>query len=301
MDAVETLLAAQGGVARRRDVLKAGLSRRRLARLVREGRLRMLTPHLVTNVAQPAPDETLRALAVGLDGTVSHEDAALLWGMELATTPEKRHVTVGRDRSRLSRPGTTVHRSDLANDERVLRDGLRLTSALRTVLDLCRSLPLHEAVVVTDSALRRELVTVEELTGALRDLAPGVGRQRIARVLQLIDPESGSVLESLCRVLLAQAGLAPEETQLVVRTRAGQRIGRVDFAWPSAGLVVETDGFAFHADRDSYRKDRRRGNALVLAGWQVLRFSWEDVVHQPEEVVAAVREALSQRAAAHTA
>lgn len=301
VDGVEEVLARQGGVARRRDVLRAGLSRRGLARLVREGRLRLLTPHLVTNVAQPTPDEPLRALAVGLDATVSHEDAALLWGMELATTPVRRTVTIGRDRSRVSRRGAKVHRRDLDDEERVHRDGLWLTSALRTVLDLCRSLPLHEAVALTDSALRQCLVTVEELTGALCALPPGVGRGRIVQVLRLIDPQSGSVLESLCRVLLAQAGLAPEETQLVVRTRSGRWIGRVDFGWPSARLVVETDGFAFHSDRAGYRKDRRQGNALVLAGWRVLRFSWEDVVHHPDEVVEAVREALAVRTFLHTA
>lgn len=301
VDEVEELLARQGGVARRREVLRAGLSRRRLARLVREGRLRLLTPHLVTNVDHPTPDEPLRALAVGLDGTVSHEDAALLWGMELASTPQRRSVTVGRNRSRVARPGAVVHRSDLADGERRQRDGLWLTSPLRTVLDLCRSLPLHEAVAVIDSALRRGLVTVEELTAGLCELPPGRGRQRVARVLRLMDPQSGSVLESLCRVLLVQAGLAPEQTQLVVRTSAGRWIGRVDFAWTSVRLVVETDGFAFHADRASYRKDRRRGNALVLAGWRVLRFSWEDVVHHPEEVVDAVRQALAEWTCAHTA
>lgn len=301
MEKVEQLLARQGGVARRRDVLKAGLTRRRLSRLVREGRLRLLTPHLVTNVDQPAPDEALRALAIGLDATVSHEDAALLWGMELVTTPELRSVTVGRDRSRNGRAGAVVHRSDLADGDRVSRDGIWLTSELRTVLDLCRSLPLPEAVAATDSALRRGLVSVEELTAALCALPAGRGRARIARVLRLVDPECGSVLESLCRVLLTLAGMAPEETQLVVRSAAGRWIGRVDFAWPSARLVVETDGFAFHADRAQYRSDRRRGNALVLAGWRVLRFSWEDVVHQPEEVVAAVRDALAERTCAHTA
>jgi very-short-patch-repair endonuclease len=57
-------------------------------------------------------------------------------------------------------------------------------------------------------------------------------------------------------------------------------------------LVVETDGFAFHADRLSYRADRRRTNALVVAGWRVLRFSWEDVLHDPAHVVAVVRKAL---------
>ncbi len=115
----------------------------------------------------------------------------------------------------------------------------------------------------------------------------------MARVLRLIDPESGSVLESMCRALLTLAGLAPEQTQLVVRDGADRWIGRVDFAWPEQRLVVETDGFAFHADRRSYRADRRRGNALVLAGWGVLRFSWEDVVEHPDEVVVAVRAALT--------
>lgn len=90
------LLARQGGIARVRDVRRAGLSRRRLHRAVEQGRLRRLTPHLVTDVAQPAPDEQLRAAAVGLEGTVSHTSAALLWGIELATTPRERHVTVAR-------------------------------------------------------------------------------------------------------------------------------------------------------------------------------------------------------------
>lgn len=101
------------------------------------------------------------------------------------------------------------------------------------------------------------------------------------------------MLESLCRVLLLNAGLGPPQTQLVVRDRTGKWIGRVDFAWADARLVVEADGFAFHADRKSYRADRRRGNALVLAGWRVLRFSWEDVMEHPDEVVAAVRQALA--------
>jgi hypothetical protein len=298
---VVQLLARQGGVARRRDVLRAGLSRRKLARLVERGQLRLLTPHLVTDVDQPRPDEELVAAAVALQGTVSHERAALMWGMELAVDVEGRTITVGRDRSRAQHPGTTVRRADLADHERVARDGVFVTSKVRTVLDLCRTLPMPEAVAVTDSALRRRLVTVKALRQALCGLPAGVGRERVARVLALVDPNSGSVLESRARVLLVQAGLTPEETQLVVRTAAGRRIGRVDFAWPSARLVVEVDGFAFHADRTAYRDDRRRGNALVLAGWRVLRFSWEDVVLHAAEVVSAVRDALAERTLLHTA
>jgi hypothetical protein len=213
--------------------------------------------------------------------------------MELATTPVGLTVTVERNRSRVVRAEARVHRQDLSADDRVHRDGLELTTPLRTVLDLCRSLPLPEAVAVADSALRRGLVTVEELAGAARALPPAVGRGRVAAVVRLVDPWSGSVLESLFRVLLHLAGLPAPETQLGVRGPRGRWIGRVDFAWPSARLVVETDGYAFHADRSSYRADRRRSNALVLAGWRVLRFSWEDVVSAPDEVVAAVRAALA--------
>jgi len=161
-----------------------------------------------------------------------------------------------------------VHRAEVDPDDRVERDGVWVTGILQTLLDLCRSRPIAEAVVAVDSALRQGRVSVEELTGALRDLPAGRGRDRVARALLLIDPQSGSVLETLCRVLLHQAGLAPDETQLVVRDAQGRWIGRVDFAWPTARLIVEADGFAFHTDRKSLRADRRRGNALVLEGWR---------------------------------
>lgn len=294
MDPVADLLRRQGGIARRRDLLRCGLRRRALEGKVARGELRALTPHLFTDVATPAPDEDLKGLVVSLDAVVSHTAAALLWGMELVETPCLRTVTVARDRSRAARDGARVSRADLPAADVVARDGVRVTSVVRTVLDLARSLPLEQAVAAADSALRRALVTVAELQAALRVLPAGRGRERVARVVGLVDARCGSVLESLFRVLIARHGLPAPVAQVVVRTRSGARVGRVDFAWPDLRLVVETDGFAFHADRERYRSDRRRGNALVLAGWRVLRFSWEDVVQHPAYVVASVRGLLEQ-------
>ncbi len=302
VDAVQQVLARSGRIARRRDLLAAGLSRRALQRRVERGELRPLTPHLFTDVAQPSPDEPLRAAVVALDGVVSHTSAALLWGLELARTPEQPTVTVGRDRSRATSDGVVVRRADLVDGDWSSRDGVRVTTVVRTVLDLCRTLPLAEAVAAADAALRLGLVRLVELRAALCALPAGRGRAAVARVLALVDPRSGSVLESLLRVLLHVHGIRPPRSQLVVRTRQGVRVGRVDFAWPDLRLVVEADGFAFHADRRAYRDDRRRSNALVLAGWRLLRFTWEDVVQHPERVVAAVRTALADdsRTAAHT-
>lgn len=293
VDAVEELLARQGGMARRRQLRRAGLSRRQLDAAVASGRLRLVTPDLLIT-ADPQPDELLRGAVLRLDGVVSHGSAALLWGIELVGTPELPHVSVGRDRGGSQHPGVEVHRRDVPSGDRRDVGGVPVTSELRTLLDLCRWLPLAEAVASVDSALRQALVTVEELTGALRDLPAGRGRQQVARALQLMDPECGSVLESLCRVLMVERGIPAPESQYVVR-RAGRWIGRVDFAWPERRLIVETDGFAFHSNRADYRKDRRRLNALQLAGWVVLRFSWEDVVHDPDYVVATISAFLAEQ------
>lgn len=161
------------------------------------------------------------------------------------------------------------------------------------MLDLCRSLPLPEAVAAADSALRKRRVTLPELVDAAAQLPPALGRPEVRAVVARLDPLSGSVLESLCRLVLEDAELRPFETQRVIRV-GKRRIARVDFAWPDERLVVEVDGFAFHADRASYRNDRRRTNELVLAGWRVLRFSWEDVVGSPDVVVDQVRRALGR-------
>ena len=286
------LLQRQGGLARRRDLRRCGLTRRRLDGLVATGALRAVVADVVSARADVAGDEDLRVAVVGLDGTASHSSAARVWRIELLEDDPACHVTVGRDRSRAAWTGASVHRRDLGAADTCIVDGLRVTSALRTVLDLCLTLPLPAAVVSVDSALRAGLVSEAALRRACARLAAGQERSRVARVLRLVDRRSGSVLESLCRVLFHLAGLPLPQTQFTVRGPDGQVLGRVDFAWLEARLVVETDGYAFHADRASYRADRRRTNALVLAGWRVLRFSWEDVLHDPEAVVAAVRAAL---------
>lgn len=255
----------------------------------------MTAPALALVTAPPVDQDALRAAiregVTSLRGVASHQDAALLLGIELVHPSPLRHVTVARRRTRLARPGTKVHRSDVGETLRV--DGIPVTTGVRTVLDLCRSLPLDEAVAAGDSALRKRRVSLPALVDAAALLPPALGRPQVRAVVARLDPLSGSVLESLCRLVLEDAGLRPFDTQRVIRV-GKRRIARVDFAWPGERLVVEVDGFAFHADRASYRNDRRRNNELVLAGWRVLRFSWEDVVGSPQVVVDQVRRALGR-------
>lgn len=233
----------------------------------------------------------------GARSCLSHLDAARLLGIEIVDDPGTRYVTVPRNRSRLRVPGWTVVRSDVSEADLVQDEGLRLTGVVRTLADLARVLPPAEALACADSAVRLGLASphsvVSRLTGTL-----GHGAAGIRHVGRLLDPRSGSVLESLLRHLLLEAGLPRPLTQYLVTDENGIEVARVDFAWPRQRLVVEADGYAFHSDRASYRNDRLRANALTQLGWRLLRFTWEDVRQRPDHVVGLVRGCLAASAAA---
>lgn len=63
------------------------------------------------------------------------------------------------------------------------------------------------------------------------------------------------------------------------------------------GLVIEVDGRAWHSADDRFQRDRRRQNALIVAGYEVLRFTWEDLAESPEYVIATIREKTASMAA----
>ena len=68
--------------------------------------------------------------------------------------------------------------------------------------------------------------------------------------------------------------------------------GRVDFAYPDHRLLIEGDSRRWHMLAQAFETDRLRDNAAQLAGWRVLRFTWEEIVNTPERVVATIDRAL---------
>jgi len=98
-------------------------------------------------------------------------------------------------------------------------------------------------------------------------------------------------MESVLRWLLHAAGVPTPELQYVIRTVAGEF--RADLAWPELKVLVEFDGDV-HRERGVFVRDLRRQNALVAAGWTVLRFSSADVLGRPDDVIAQVLRALGR-------
>ncbi len=68
----------------------------------------------------------------------------------------------------------------------------------------------------------------------------------------------------------------------------------VDVLFRAERLVIEIDGHAYHGDAN-FEHDRWRQNAIVLAGWRVLRFTWTMIDSYPDRVIETVRAALGQR------
>ncbi|HVE64055.1 MAG TPA: DUF559 domain-containing protein [Mycobacteriales bacterium] len=234
--------------------------------------------------------------AAGRRAAVSHAAAAVLQGVPILGWDGATHLTVERNRSRVSSP-YEVHRSDLGPADvgpLRLRVGddvivLKVTAPARLAVDLARAEPQSTAVAAIDSLMRLGLLRMLAVIGERRALW-GRDASRVSTVLGLVNPRAGSVLESLFRVLVVLAGMPPGQTQRLLRRANGRRLGRVDFWYPPR-LVVETEGDLFHG-LERLAVDEWRANELEILGLQLLRFCWQHVVHEPDYVLATLAEML---------
>lgn len=114
----------------------------------------------------------------------------------------------------------------------------------------------------------------------------------------LVRERSGSItespLETRFRRLLLHAGLPEPDAQYEIRRSDGSFVARVDFAYPSARLAIEVDGYAFHSSRQRWEADRIRANRLADVGWQALRVT-KTAMREPDEILGIVRRALAAR------
>ena len=185
--------------------------------------------------------------------------------------------------------GVTLHQS-AAGCDAVVVDGVPCTDLARTLLDRCAELPRAAAVSMLDAAERAEPGTLQRCRAQLAQ-RPKRGRARVAEAMGLATGRAESTLESVAWVLWHSAGLPPPLMQAVIR-RAGRFLARVDFLWPEALLIVEVDGLGKYAERGELQREKARQNLLVAEGYVILRFTWADVMHRPQDVVRQIRRAL---------
>lgn len=68
---------------------------------------------------------------------------------------------------------------------------------------------------------------------------------------------------------------------------------RLDFALPDKRIAFEVDGYAYHSDKKTFEKDRKRHRALELEGWRIARFTGKEACETPEHVVLEMAKAVA--------
>ena len=120
----------------------------------------------------------------------------------------------------------------------------------------------------------------------------GPGSPAARQVADLVDGRAESPLESLQRALHAIRGFVDLEPQVTIHVRGATY--RADFADRRRKILVECEG-STHRTSGGLTSDARRYSALALDGWLVLRFTWAQVVYDPEYVLRTILAAYATR------
>lgn len=265
---LEEWLPRHGGIAHRAQLATAGFSAQRIAKSDVEHIGRRWIA-----VAGTAPG-LVAAARVG--GRLACISAARHLELQLLQDDGRTHLALHPHRGVLPPPTIRVHRS-LPIVE-VGRFAL-VESVPDLLAHVAACLPHAEALVVWESALRRGRLTAHELrtlpwrTAASRRLAAEAASQ------------SDSLLETLLAHALRLAGL-PFAQQVPLGGRP------VDFL-VAGRVVVQVDGYAFHSDAGQRRRDIGHDAWLRLAGFEAVRFAYQDVVERIEHVVHTIRRLVS--------
>ncbi|QSR26968.1 hypothetical protein CFH99_15160 [Nocardioides aromaticivorans] len=279
MDPVDALAMA-GGVAKRRHLI-AMSSRRQVDRAARSGAIARgdRSTYRLPDLDRAAQ----RALALG--GRVAVLSAAVSHGWEVPSAPIRPWIMFDHHASAAGAAGVEVVWGDLSNER-----GLVL-SERRTVLDCARRLPFDIALSVADSALRHGVDHETFIADAAR--LRGKGSAQAREVARLASPLAANPFESKLRALAIRAGLdVLPQGEIQVRGRSDRQdfVVHPDVVDRGRRLAIEAESWEFHTSRKAFERDCHRYTLLTLDGWTVLRFTWWQVMHDSDWVLACLSE-----------
>lgn len=268
------------------ELSAAGMSRRELGRALESGRLlRVRKGHYVRG---DAPEALVRAATIG--GRIGCVSLLALHGVFVFDAePLHVHMEPGDSRMRTPFGGSSLAargaRQGVVLHWQRLREPPASGSVdiVDAVIHSVRCQPPRHAIATLDSVLNRGLMTPDELTDALGALP---ARYRVLR--GLVDGRAQAGTESLVRLMLRASGY---RVDVQVHLAGAGRLDLLVDGW----LVVECDSRQFHSSWEQRRIDYRRDLAAARRGWCVLRLLAEDILHHPDQVLAALRGLLDAR------
>jgi very-short-patch-repair endonuclease len=281
------LLARQAGVLTLAQAGSCGLSAATVHRRVRDGEWTRLYPRVFLVGGHRLSDEArVRAawLWAGGEPAAITGPAAAFWHGMLERAPAMVEVTVPRRTHLRPQPGIQLRRRELGHPD--LIGTRRLWLADRPLAALQAAVALPDGSTFLDRALQRHVRFPALYRAYCRNLGRS-GSSAAGRLITAAADRADSAAERLLVALLRAAGI----TGWVLGHPFGPY--RIDVAFPAARLAIEVDGWAWHVDAARFRSDRRKGNAITRAGWDLLRFTWHDLDGRPADTVAEITDTLA--------
>ena len=223
-------------------------------------------------------------LACGEGAVLSHRAAAAHWGIAPIPSGDIDVLVPGRTRTR--REGINLHlvRSFDPRD-RVVRDGIPVTSVGRTLFDLAEVWNRRRVRLAWEAAERLRLLDVRDVSRLCED---GTGRRGLRALRALIadrtaPPDTKPGLEEEFRDFCDEYGFRRPLFNVAI----GPYV--VDALRAEERLIVELDSRAFHDNTAAFERDRARDIDLQVWGYRVLRVTSKRRREEPAALAVALR------------
>lgn len=298
------------GLLRRSEALAAGMTDGELARSVRRGELTRLRrgtyvqdASALSGAAEHAAVVAAAVADLRVPAVVSHLSAAVLhglpmWNVRLVRVHLLRNPPANGSGSR----AVHLHIARLPADEVMVLDDLAVTDLTRTAVDVARTVPFEQAVVIVDAALGTRKTSRSRLGACLDRMGPVPGSGRARRVIAFADGRAESVGESRSRVLMHRLGLPAPDLQVKLVRADGSDLARCDFGWREHRTVAEFDGRIKYGrllrpgqdPGDAVFEEKVREDDIRDEGWKVARWIWREI-ETPLVVGDRLRRAFARR------
>jgi len=187
--------------------------------------------------------------------------------------------------------GLKRHVSPVPDDERVMEEGIPVTSVPRTIFDVAATEDVDTVAAMLREAEYRELWDRLSLWDLLERYPGKRGSRKVRVALERLKEEpSGrkrSPLEERFSPFLRRHRLPLPRYNAWIQ--AGGKRYQVDCHWPGTNQIVELDGWDGHKGRVAFREDKARDRRLTAAGYSVTHITWNQLDDEAQAIAADLR------------
>ena len=292
--AIEQLLARQGYVVTRAQLLEVGWTEAAVRYRTRPGGLWVaVLPGVYMRGSDSLTDgqrEAAAALYAGAGSVITGSAAARQYGLRVPAT-ESVDVLVSRPSKRQSAGFVRIHRTTRMPAQPAVQAGIRWASGTRAVADALRSdIAFGDARALVAEAIQRRVCSLPALTEELR---AGSSREsgKLRAALAEVADGVRSVAEGDLRKLI-KSGKLPEPMYNPKLYIGDTFLAQPDAWWRDAGVAGEADSREWHLSPADWARTLERHAAMTARGILVVHATPQQIRTQGSRVIADLRAAI---------